>query len=154
MNDTFYFKCIYIIIFICIIWYIYIKLDEWNFKINNTIPPRFQHFIEKYGKYKIHSMFLAKQELSSFIRNLFDVLTLTDIRDEYFKNGKYYHPYIILKIVDNLEHPKDIQNVIFERTSVPIIRCLKKYEFDDRMIESNEKGEKLETILYGQLTTI
>ncbi len=115
------------------------------------IPPRFLKVVEKYGNFYIKSIMLCKQEISMFVRNLFDVITQGQIRDTYYKLDKARHPYLILTIVDNMDNPTKEQKLILEKKEITVIRPLSEKDYQKKIDPENKE---LETKCFGYINGI
>jgi hypothetical protein len=115
------------------------------------VPPRFLKIVKKYGNFYIKSIILCKQEISMFVRNIFDFFTQGDIRDKYYDLGKARHPYLILTIVDNIDNPTIEKRLLFEKKEVTVIRLLSDKEFKKK---TDPLNQELETTCLGYINGI
>jgi len=115
------------------------------------IPPRFLKIMNKYGNFYISSIMLCKQEISEFVRKVFDVVTRGKMRQRYFDLGKARHPYLILTIVDNIDNPTIEKRLLFEKKEISVLRELKEKDYQKLI---NPENKETETTCYGYINGI
>jgi hypothetical protein len=154
-------KVLYFIILILIIVFSTLYTIYLNKLVYANLPPRLQKFLNQYSDYYIVDIKLCKQELSDYFKNLFYYATLGNIQSKYETLGKYYHPYLILKLVDNIDNPTVTKYAIYEKLAVASIRILKPSELENRTVEyefkkseTNSKPLKSDTICLGSIQGI
>jgi hypothetical protein len=145
-NKVLLFINIGLIVLFGIIFFYHIKIIS-----KTKLPPRFEKVLKQYENYYITSIMLCKQEVSIFVRNVFDIVTQGQIRDKYFELDKARHPYLILTIVDNIDNPTIEKKLLLEKKEITVIRELKDKEYKQKTDPNNPQ---LETNCYGYINGI
>ena len=115
------------------------------------LPPRFLKIVQQYGNFYIKSIMLCKQEISEFVRNIFNVVSLGKIKQRYIDLDKARHPYLILTVVDNIDNPTVEKRLIFEKKEVTVIRVLSDKEYQKK---TDPENKELETQCLGYINGI
>ena len=94
---------------------------------------------------------LCKQEISEFVRSVFNTVTAGQLKQRYIDLGKARHPYLILTIVDNIDNPTVEKRLLFEKKEISVLRELKEKEYQ-KLIDPENK--EIETTCFGYINGI